>query len=45
MFSTSVVESLSRKLKAIRCWFNIHDWEPRCMGMKRCIDCKRSKSK
>lgn len=34
---------LRRRLKQIRCWFGIHDWEPRCMGMRRCIDCRRQK--
>jgi hypothetical protein len=37
------VDRLSRRLKQIRCWLGIHDWEPRCMGMRRCLDCRRHK--
>lgn len=41
MFGITFVDQLSRRLKRIRCWFGLHAWEHRCMGMRRCMDCRR----
>ena len=43
VFGVSFVDQLSRRLKRIRCWFGIHAWDAKCMGIRRCADCHRQK--